>query len=58
MFAGFLFHCKSINLFFQDESRFGLLTVLRRMITAKGVKPVALSCIVLIICIYPGPSLP
>jgi transposase len=33
--------CKSINLYFQDESRFGLLTVLRRMITAKGVKPVA-----------------
>ena len=34
-------HCKSINLFFEDESRFGLLTVLRRMITARGVKPVA-----------------
>jgi len=33
--------CKSINLYFQDESRFGLLTVLRRMITAKGIKPVA-----------------
>lgn len=33
--------CSSINLYFQDESRFGLLTVLRRMITAKGVKPVA-----------------
>jgi transposase len=33
--------CTSINLYFQDESRFGLLTVLRRMITAKGVKPVA-----------------
>jgi transposase len=28
-------------LFFQDESRFGLLTVLRRMITARGVKPLA-----------------
>jgi transposase len=28
-------------LYFQDESRFGLLTVLRRMLTAKGVKPVA-----------------
>jgi hypothetical protein len=28
-------------LFFHDESRFGLLTILRRMITAKGVKPVA-----------------
>lgn len=33
--------CSSINLFFQDESRFGLLTILRRMITARGVKPVA-----------------
>jgi len=33
--------CSSINLYFQDESRFGLLTVLRRMITAKGVKSVA-----------------
>jgi len=33
--------CGSINLYFQDESRFGLLTVLRRMITAKGIKPVA-----------------
>lgn len=33
--------CTTANLYFQDESRFGLLTVLRRMITAKGVKPVA-----------------
>ena len=33
--------CKTINLYFQDESRFGLLTVLRRMITAKGIKPTA-----------------
>ena len=33
--------CNSINLYFEDESRFGLLTVLRRMITAKGIKPVA-----------------
>lgn len=33
--------CKSVNLYFQDESRFGLMTILRRMITAKGVKPVA-----------------
>ncbi len=33
--------CNSINLYFQDESRFGLLTVLRRMITAKGIKPIA-----------------
>lgn len=31
----------SINLYFQDESRFGLMTILRRMITARGVKPVA-----------------
>jgi len=33
--------CSSVNLYFQDESRFGLMTVLRRMITARGVKPVA-----------------
>ncbi|MEJ0101753.1 MAG: IS630 family transposase [Bacteroidota bacterium] len=33
--------CSRINLYFEDESRFGLLTVLRRMITAKGIKPVA-----------------
>jgi transposase len=33
--------CNSINLYFEDESRFGLLTILRRMITARGVKPVA-----------------
>jgi transposase len=33
--------CKSVNLYFQDESRFGLMTILRRMITAKGVKPIA-----------------
>ena len=33
--------CRSVNLYFQDESRFGLLTVLRRMITAKGIKPTA-----------------
>jgi transposase len=32
--------CKSVNLYFQDESRFGLMTILRRMITAKGVKPI------------------
>lgn len=31
--------CSSVNLFYQDESRFGLLTLLRRMITVKGVKP-------------------
>ena len=33
--------CKSVNLYFQDESRFGLMTILRRMITARGVKPIA-----------------
>jgi transposase len=33
--------CKSVNLYFQDESRFGLMTILRRMITAKGIKPIA-----------------
>lgn len=32
---------KSVNLYFQDESRFGLMTILRRMITAKGIKPIA-----------------
>jgi transposase len=31
---------KSVNLFFQDESRFGLITKQKRVITAKGVKPV------------------
>ena len=30
---------KSASLYFQDESRFGLLTVQRRVLTAKGVKP-------------------
>ena len=30
---------KTINIYFQDESRFGLLTVQRRVLTAKGVKP-------------------
>jgi transposase len=33
--------CSTVNLYFEDESRFGLLTILRRMITAKGVKPIA-----------------
>ena len=33
--------CTTANLYFGDESRFGLLTVLRRMITARGIKPVA-----------------
>ena len=30
----------SINLFFQDESRFGLITKQKRVITAKGMKPI------------------
>ena len=30
---------KTINIYFQDESRFGLLTIPRRIITVKGVKP-------------------
>ena len=34
-------NCKSVNLYFQDESRFGLMTILRRMMTAKWVKPIA-----------------
>jgi len=33
--------CNSINLYFEDESLFGLLTVLRRMLTAKSIQPVA-----------------
>jgi len=33
--------CNSINLYFEDESLFGLLTILRRMLTAKGIQPVA-----------------
>ncbi|QTD39327.1 IS630 family transposase [Polaribacter batillariae] len=32
---------ESVNLFFQDESRFGLITKQKRVITAKGVKPIA-----------------
>ena len=31
---------KSVNLYFQDESRFGLMTHVGRCLTAKGVKPV------------------
>lgn len=31
---------ESWKVYFQDESRFGLMTVLRRAITARGVKPV------------------
>jgi transposase len=30
---------RSVNIYFQDESRFGLLTIPRRMLTIKGVKP-------------------
>jgi hypothetical protein len=31
--------CGTVNIFFQDESRFGLLTIQRRILTIKGVKP-------------------
>ena len=31
---------ESVNLYFQDESRFGLITKQKRVITAKGVKPI------------------
>ena len=31
---------QSVNLYFQDESRFGLITKQKRVITAKGVKPI------------------
>jgi len=30
----------SVNLYFQDESRFGLMTHIGRVLTAKGVKPI------------------
>lgn len=30
----------SVNLFFQDESRFGLITKQKRVITAMGIKPI------------------
>jgi transposase len=30
---------RTVNIYFQDESRFGLLTVPRRMLTIRGVKP-------------------
>ena len=33
--------CTSTNMLCQDESRFGLMTILRRMITAMGIKPTA-----------------
>ncbi len=32
--------CNSVNLYFQDESRFGLLSHIGRCITARGVRPV------------------
>jgi transposase len=31
----------SVNIYFEDESRLGLLTILRRMLTMKGIKPIA-----------------
>ena len=31
---------KSVNLYFQDESRFGLITKQKKVITAKGIKPI------------------
>src|SRR5215216_5116809 len=31
---------QSVNLYFQDESRFGLITKQKRVITAKGIKPI------------------
>jgi transposase len=31
---------RSVNLYFQDESRFGLITKQKRVITAKGIKPI------------------
>jgi hypothetical protein len=30
---------RTVNIYFQDESRFGLLTIQRRILTVKGVKP-------------------
>jgi hypothetical protein len=30
----------SVNLYFQDESRFGLIIKQKRVITVKGVKPI------------------
>lgn len=30
----------TVNIYFQDESRFGLLTIQRRILTIKGVKPI------------------
>lgn len=31
----------SVNIYFEDESRLGLLTILRRVLTRKGIKPIA-----------------
>lgn len=31
---------KSVNLYFQDESRFGLMTHVGRCLISKGIKPV------------------
>ncbi|MEI6866321.1 transposase [Flavicella sp.] len=31
---------KSVNLYFQDESRFGLMTHIGKCLTAKGIKPI------------------
>src|SRR4051812_27639678 len=30
---------KTVNIYFQDESRFGLMTIQRRILTVRGVKP-------------------
>jgi len=30
----------SVNLYFQDESRFGLMTHIGKCLTAKGIKPI------------------
>jgi hypothetical protein len=30
---------RTVNIYFEDESRFGLLTVQRRILTARGIKP-------------------
>jgi len=32
--------CDTVNLYFQDESRFGLITKQKRVVTAKGIKPI------------------
>ena len=35
----------SVNLYFQDESRFGLMTKQKRVLVSKGIAPVGLSLI-------------